>query len=171
MNPEDDGAVKPHYLDASAIVLLLVREPGGEAVREFFNAETNFCSTPLCIAEALGVLKRKWPKILTTDEYFTAVQRLIIDAWSGRIRLDDLGMLEPSILRAVEAKAREHGLDMSDALQLETIKKGYFAAFVGGSAPVLITADDGLARAARTDGIRVWQCRTETRPSWLPITA
>jgi hypothetical protein len=124
----------------------------------------------LCIAEALGVLKRKWDRNqLGTDDYFTAVQRLIIDAWSSRIKVDDLGLFDPAVLKGVEAKARQHGIDVSDALQLETIKKGYFAAFAGGSAPVLITGDDGLARAAGSDGIRVWNCRTEPRPPWLPL--
>ncbi len=165
----DDGWVKPYYLDASAMVMLVVDEGDCAAIRHFYNTETNFCSTPLCLAEALGVLKRKRDAgQLTVDMYFRAAQELVIDAWGEKIRIDDLGLFDPAVLAQVEARARAHGLDISDALQLETIKKGYYsAALVGRSAPVLITGDRRLAEAATTDGIRVWNCRQQETPPWL----
>ena len=76
-------------------------------------------------------------------------------------------LLNPAIFAQVEALGREHKLDISDALQLETIKRGYFAAFQSGSAPVLITGDERLASAARSGDIRVWDCRREPAPFWL----
>jgi predicted nucleic acid-binding protein len=169
--PGGDDCIKAHYLDASAMVMLLVDEADCDCapVRRLFDAEPEFCSTPLCLAEALGVLKKKWDqKRLTDDEYFRAAQQLIVHAWSGKVRVDDLALFDPAVFAQVEKKGRAHGLDVSDALQLETIKKGYFSrAFVGGSAAVLITGDDELARAAAAEGIRVWDCKREPRPSWL----
>ncbi len=51
--------VKAHYLDASALIMLVVDEGDCDPIRRFFASNTNFWTTPLCLAEALGVLKRK----------------------------------------------------------------------------------------------------------------
>ena len=55
-----DRWAKTRYLDASAMVKLVVNEGDGHLVREFFLANVNFCATSICLAEALGVLKGKW---------------------------------------------------------------------------------------------------------------
>ena len=159
--------VKKHYLDASALVKLVVDEGDCGPVRRFFHSDTNFCTTPLCLAEAISVLKRKWNHHdIGADEYFAAAQDLMIEVWGGKIELDDLGLFSPIILASVETKARQYNLDLSDALQLETIKNGRNAGLAGPSASVIITADEGLERAASSDGIRVWNCRTNEHPSW-----
>ncbi|MDA2925484.1 hypothetical protein MYX65_12700 [Acidobacteria bacterium AH-259-L09] len=54
--------VRTHYLDASALVKLVVNEGDCGPIRQFFNSDTNFCATLLCLAEALGTLKRKWTR-------------------------------------------------------------------------------------------------------------
>lgn len=54
------GWVKVHYLDASALVKLVIGEPGSEPLRKFFYQNANFCTTTFCLAEALSVLKGKW---------------------------------------------------------------------------------------------------------------
>jgi len=161
--------VKAHYLDASALVMLVVDEDGAPALRDYYDKHSTFCTTPLCLAEALGVLKRKWlrDKQLTTDQYYRAAQYLIAHAWGERIRLNDVGLVDPRVHVEVERQARAYGLDLSDALQLETLKHGYFsAALVGPSAPVLITGDRGLASAATAEKIRVWNCKTSAEPPW-----
>ena len=163
----DGEWVKAHYLDASALVMLVADEPGCQDLRGFFNSDTNFCTTSLCLAEALGVLKRKWSKKqLTSDQYFSATQYLIINAWGQKPKIDDLGLYQPSVQFDVEAVAKKHQLDVSDALQLATIKKGYFSGMVGPSASVLITGDQGLAAAATAEGIRVWNCKASGVPPW-----
>jgi predicted nucleic acid-binding protein len=159
---------RAHYLDASALVKLVADEPHSNAVREFFQSNTNFHATALCLGEALGVLKGKWQRREITDAtYFEATRRLIIDAWGKRIGLDSVEMLDPKIHADVEAMARKHALDLSDALQLVTILKGRFSMLGPNSASVLITADKGLATAAAAEGVRAWNCSAGPAPTWF----
>lgn len=162
-----DNWVKVRYLDASALVKLVVAEADSNPVRQFFNANTNFCATSLCSAEALGVLKGKWSRgEIQTDEYFTATRRLVIDAWGKRIELDDVGLVNPTVHAEVENMAKRHGLDLSDALQLVTILRGRYSVLGPNSASVLITVDGRLAAAATSEGIRVWNCIPGPVPAW-----
>ena len=162
-----DNWIKAHYLDASALVMLFLDEPGSDAVRDYFYGEANFCTTTLCLAEALGVFKRKWNRSqLTMDGYFSASERLVVSVWGEKPKLDDLGLYQPGIHSEVELMAKQHTLDLSDALQLLTIKRGYFSGLSGPSSSVLITGDAGLETAASAEGIRVWNCKADRKPSW-----
>ena len=64
----------------------------------------------------------------------------------------------------VEAIVKKYQIDVSDALQIVTIKKGEFNKFIGESQSLLITADEGLANAARSEGLAVWDCIHEPSP-------
>ena len=132
-----------------------------------FYSNTNFFTTPLCLAEALGSLKRKWTrKDLDTDEYFAATRSLIVNTSRNRIELDDVGLVNPSIHSEVERLARRHNLDLSDALQLFTLFRGRYSVLARGSASTLITADGKLEAAASSLGVGVWNCRTSAAPPW-----
>ena len=158
---------KVRYLDASALVKLVVDEGDHEHVRQFFHSNPNFAATSLCLAEALGVIKGKWNhKRISEDQYFTATRKLVIDAWGGRIEIDDINLFSPQSLTAVEALAKKHELDLSDALQLETILIGKYSHLGPNSASRLVTADAKLARAAEAEGIRAWNCILSTAPDW-----
>lgn len=136
-------------------------------VREFFFGNVSFCGTSLCLAEALSVLKGKWVHNRISDEhYFAATRRLIIDAWGKRIEVDDIGLFTPDGLASVEAMAKKHSLDLSDALQLVTILRGRYSVLGPRSASVLITADTKLAAAASSEGVRVWNCIAGPAPTW-----
>lgn len=158
---------KWHYLDASAIVKLYVDEAGCSQLRSFFRANTNFCTTSVCLVEALTAFKRKWKRDeISVETYFSAARRLIADAWGKRIVVDDIGHVNPFVQAEVETTAKKHSLDISDALQLVTILKGSCSTAELGSQPVLITADRNLAIAARSEGVRVWNCIDDPEPSW-----
>lgn len=160
-------AVKMRYLDASALVKILVNESDRQPVHDFFNSNINFCATTLCFAEALGVLKGKWEhKQLSDDEYFSVTRDLVIDAWGNRIELDDVGLVNPTVHREVEMVAQKHGLDLSDALQLVTILRGRYSVLARDSASILITADRKLATAATEENVRVWNCVQGAAPDW-----
>lgn len=162
-----DQWAKARYLDASALVKLVVNEADSLPVQEFVRANVGFCATSLCLAEALGVLKGKWEhNHLTDSQYFECTRRLIIDAWGKRIEVDDIGLFTLSGLSGVEAMARKHALDLSDALQLVTILRGRYSVLGPNSASVLITADAKLAAAAGAEGIRVWNCVGGPAPVW-----
>jgi predicted nucleic acid-binding protein len=49
--------IRIHYLDASAIVKLFIAEEGSDRLQKYFSEESNFYTTSLCFAEALGALK------------------------------------------------------------------------------------------------------------------
>lgn len=162
-----DQWAKVRYLDASAMVKLVIEEGDSQMVREFFFGNVSFCATSLCLAEALGVLKGKWEHNRISDEqYFAATRRLIIDAWGKRIEVDDIGLFTPDGLASVEATAKKHSLDLSDALQLVTILRGRYSVLGPSSASVLITADKRLAAAASSEGVRVWNCIAGPAPTW-----
>lgn len=162
-------AVKARYLDASAIVKIYTDEDGSSKVRELFYSAVSFCSTSLCVIEALGILKGKWlsRNEITDAEYFEKTKQLVISAWGNIIEVDDINIFSPEGQRATEAIAKKHSLDLSDALQLQTILQGRYSRLSGESSSILITADKGLCDAARSEGIRVWDCLREEMPKWV----
>lgn len=162
-----DQWVKTRYLDTSALVKLVIDEGDHEMVRSFFRSNTNFCATSLCLAEALGVIKGKWNHgHINEEQYFKATRELILWAWGKKIEINDIGLFSFEGSKAVEALAKKYSLDISDALQLQTIMRGTYSHLGSNSASILITADDKLSRAAESEGIRSWNCITTAQPDW-----
>lgn len=158
---------KVRYLDASALVKLVVDEGDHQPIRNYFYANVNFFATSLCLGEALGVLKAKLNyKKITDEQYFLSTRQLVIDAWGKRIEIAKLNLFSPAGLTAVEELAKKHSLDLSDALQLETILRGDHSHMVLDSAPILVTADAKLATAAREENICTWNCIVDPLPEW-----
>jgi predicted nucleic acid-binding protein len=158
---------KHRYLDASALVKIVADEGDHDAVRSFFAANVNFGATSLCVMEALGVLKGKWVHGRIPEEnYFSATRQLVRHVAGKKIEVEDIGLFTFQGLDAVQERARKHQLDLSDALQLETILLGKYSHLGPNSASVLITADAGLTRAATAEGVRVWNCIKEPLPTW-----
>ena len=69
---------------------------------------------------------------ISEQQYFAGTKQLILDAWGGRIEIDQVNIFSPGGQSAVEALARKHSLDLSDALQLETIMKGTYSFLCSG---------------------------------------
>jgi predicted nucleic acid-binding protein len=152
-------------LDASALVKLVIDEGDHILVRDFYYKHPNCHATLPCLMEALGAIKAKWVhKHISHEAYLKATRQLVIDAWGKKIRPDNVDLFTPEGLNAVEAFAKKHNLDLSDALQLETLINGTFKHFADDSRPILITADEKLAEAAKREGIRVWNCSKEPAP-------
>jgi predicted nucleic acid-binding protein len=159
-----------HYLDASVLMKLLVKEQGSEVVEKYMEREftSSFNTTSLCFAEALGVLKLKRfnqrrPDHIDEETYFTGADELRAFVETGRIAVVDVGITDSAIFGEVEAMARRYSLDVADAYQIVTVRKDYFSRFPEAR-PIIITADEDLAKAARTEGLRVWQCIKEGAP-------
>jgi hypothetical protein len=158
--------LRPHFLDTSALVKLVVSEPGSDTLRNFFHSVSWFATSPLCIAEALGVLKRKWASGELTDrQYHTGAWELL---WSyregGCIQLvhEHLGSTEA--FTAAKALSNTYRLDLADALQVHHLLSGSLAAFCQGSQAVLVSADAALIKAARSEGLLGWEFIHEASP-------
>ena len=159
-----------HYLDASVLVKLLVKEEGSDVVEEYMSREytSAFKTTSLCFGEALGVLKLKYVSKKRHDHidqetYLTAVDELRAYLENGRIELVDVGISDSGVFAKVEETARRHALDISDAYQIVSIQEDYFSKF-SDAKPILITADNELAKAALKENLRVWDCIREKAP-------
>ncbi|MCI0400812.1 MAG: type II toxin-antitoxin system VapC family toxin [Gammaproteobacteria bacterium] len=167
--------IRIHYLDASAIVKLILSETGTAELKQYFDQESNFTATSLCFAEALGVLKMKHfnQKCITDEEYFSGCDELMAYVAEDSIEIEDVEIKDRSVFDEVERLVRKHNeekpknkrIDISDAFQIVSVKRNYFSQFENGeSKPILITGDRPLADAARSEGLRVWNCVDESPP-------
>lgn len=125
--------------------------------------------TSLCFAETLGVLKVKHfhRKELSKDQYFYASYLLIACLRENRIMLDELPVSDLTIFLESENLSKKYKIDLVDAMQLVTVKRGRFSAFCEESRTIFITADSCLAKAAREEGLRVWNCVKEDSPTMM----
>ena len=129
---------KASYLDASAAVKLVVTEKtGSENVRAYFANRSGFLMTSLCLVEALGVMKRKWlKKEIPQDQYFSACYVLLShvrERPGRRIKIDEIELTDPDTFMRAEELSRLYNLDLSDSLQIVSIKHGKFRLF--GTSP------------------------------------
>jgi predicted nucleic acid-binding protein len=155
---------KANYLDASAAVKLVVPELGSDRIKAYFADRRSFI-TGFCLAEALGVLKRKMLKSqFSRDHYFDKCFMLLSYVQMERINIDEPEISSIETFQRAEDFARRHSLDLSDALQLVGLKYGRFCHFVQDSKSLLITADRSLAAAARAEGLQVWNCEEAPGP-------
>lgn len=160
------ATIRTHYLDASAIVKLLVKEDGSERLNAYCDNHSNFRTTSLCVAEALGVLKVKHRRNeIDQESYFAASE--ILAGWIstlGGLEIENISISDRSVFHEIEQLCKKHSLDLSDGLQIFTLKKGFLSGLRGDSEPILITADAALANAVRAEGGRVWNVLDEPEP-------
>ena len=158
--------IKASHLDASAAVKLILQERGSEYIKNYFANRAGFYITSLCLAEAFGVFKRKrLLGELSEEQYFTTCYLLLGYLRSPpRIHVDEIELSSLDTFAEAEEIARRHKIDLSDSLQLVSVKHGRSSSCVPGFKTVLITADRALASAAKAEGLRVWNCEEEAAP-------
>ena len=158
---------RANCFDASALVKVYTDEAHSNVVREyFFNRSPTKYTTPFCFYETLNVLKVKWlyRSELTKVQYTDAAFRLVAWYAASTRYARDIDMNEATIFFKVKAIAERHGIDLSDAFQILSVKEGYFSHLINESQTVLVTADETLARAARLEGVRSWYFIGEAVP-------
>jgi predicted nucleic acid-binding protein len=158
------SSLRPHYLDASALVKLVVDEEYSSRVRAHVETQSWRVCTSYCFVEALGALKLKKERGELSERAYTAAsRRLIGTVRSSRIKI--LGDIPSSSVAFAEAErmVKAYNIDFLDAFQIISIKDSwhYLAA---PSKPILITADNKLSKAATKEGIKSWYCRETRRP-------
>jgi len=157
--------IRTHYLDTSVIVKLLVDEDGSATIRTYLGRHATFATTSVCFAETLGVLKAKLVrKLLTEEQYLSACEELMAFLRHGKIEIDDVGISQRRTFDEVEQLTKKYSIDLSDAYQLVTLKRGLYSPLEGDSRPILVTADEDLAKAAKSEGLRAWDCLSEPAP-------
>lgn len=158
--------IRGHYLDASALVKLFIDEEGSEQVRSYFNKQTVFYTTSLCFGETLGRLKVEYKKLkhIPQEKYLHACYELMAYVAGERIAIQDIEIANRETYLEVEALAKKYDLDISDAFQIVTLKKGFLSVLAGKSKSMLITGDSDLANAVHQEGFEVWDCLRESPP-------
>lgn len=161
---------RTHYLDASALVKLVIAEDHAEKLRAYCGRAL-LATTSLCFGEALGVLKGKWEHgHLTQEGYLAACEDLFARVRNGSLEIEDVSLLwgDRQELRAnyekIEKLARKYSLDISDALQLLTLRSGTYSRLESTARASLVTADCKLARAAKAEGMPAWDCVHDAAP-------
>jgi predicted nucleic acid-binding protein len=150
-------AVRTVLLDASALVKCYIDEDHSGEIRAYLKDHPNWYTTPFCLFEALGVLKRKYSaKEIALDAYHMAGREMLAE-YEARSR-DNPGIesfVNPLVFSHVEALCRKYPkIDFSDAFQILSVK-GKDSVRWGDSRPMLITADCELAKAVEKEGLEV----------------
>lgn len=159
-------ALRPHYLDASILVKLVITEKHSTEIKGYLNRPD--CSwratTEFCFAESLGVLKRKYKnEEISKKAYMSAVRRLISKIRNNSIKIVSDNFESHDIYSEAEGLVDKHDLDFVDAFQLVTVKHAW-PMLGGASLPLFITADGPLYKVAEAEGIKVWYCRETNKP-------
>ena len=155
-----------YFLDTSALVRLVCDEPGSKALKKLMRgAGAKPLTSWVLIAEALGVLKRKWQceKKLDDTAYLDAVQELLMNIRMDYIHPVDLqtvsgeARLKTYEVQIGDVRGRHPKLDAADALQFRAIEEGMLSV---QRRPTLVSADKKLLAAAEKEGIKtVSVCR------------
>lgn len=162
--PRWEVVLRSYFFDASAIVKLVVPEPGSEKVRSIISNSGSVIHTSwVLIAEALGCLKRKWQVDKTLDDkQYTQAVFVLLHYIESDLRVVDIGTdhrgrISLLVFRQgiLEGRTKHPKLDVADTLQFQAIKQGFLRVFAGESKTRLVSADRKLIRAARAEGIEV----------------
>jgi predicted nucleic acid-binding protein len=156
-----------NYLDASAIIKLLIIEEGSALIKKYFSEKSNFYTTSLCLGEALGVLKRKRffeRTPITEEEYLAAADYLLAMIHDQVILVEEIEISDHNTFSQIESLVRKYSLDISDVFQIVTIKEGAFSKGCGLDSLLLITGDGDLGKASTSEGLRVWNCMVDPMP-------
>ena len=149
---------KVNFIDTSALVKGLVKEPGSELIQKLIEEGPPLYTTELCVGETLGVLKSKFLRSeLSKDGYFATVFYFTSLLRSTSLNVKSVPITDQNIFFEAEELGKKHDIDMADALQIVNLQ--HF-----GLESRLITADQGLAAAAKSVGLDVWDCLKEPRP-------
>ena len=102
---------------------------------------------------------------LSENNYFDSCWGLLGYLRSpAKICVDEIELSSLDTFAKAEEIARRYKLDLSDSLQLVSVKHGKYSCWCQESKTLLITADGDLASAARAERLRVWNCEKEATP-------
>lgn len=161
--------VGAHYLDASALVKLVAddpdEDPGRDVLRKYYREHPNMYATSYCVTEAFSAFKRKFlGRQIAENQYIKYVRDFIRTVIGANLRIDEVPILSPVVFSEADRLIKTYKIDFIDCFQIVTILRGQFSVLGPESKSILITGDRKLAKAARAEGARVWECTSETAP-------
>lgn len=150
-------AIRSFFLDASIMVKLVADEKNSEQVRKCFNdVNSIFSTTNFCFFESLSVLKRKWcNKEINQKEYRRYCRLLFAYKMENRIVIEEYPLKTLHDFGKLEHLTERYNIDISDCLQLLSIKETILSKFAEESETTLITTDKNLAKSAEKEGVIV----------------
>jgi predicted nucleic acid-binding protein len=168
MNPQENkSASRPHYLDASVLVKLVLDEDYSDRVRGYINASERSwrVCTSFCYSEAFGALKLKYKRGEISEKAYIAGSRSLVRlARDNRIEVLAGDFLSHQAFAEAERMVTAYGIDFIDAFQLISSKDSW-SHLASPSQPILVTADGPLAKAAKGEDLRFWYVRETREPT------
>ncbi len=73
-------------------------------------------------------------------------------------------ILSPVVFSEAERLIKMYKIDFINCFEVVTILRGRFRVLGPQSKSILITGDRELAKAARAEGAKVWECTSEPAP-------
>jgi len=147
--------IEPRFFDTSALLRLVLEEPGSTKARAIARDWAPVYTSWLLVGEALGVLKDKWRKKLLSEDQYAAAVFVLLSRIESDVKVVDLAtaydrpVLEINQHYIHEIRQRHTRLDAADAIQLALILRG----IRGTTSASLVAADATLLRAAQEEGI------------------
>jgi len=137
------------FWDSSAIVPLMIVEPGSARVRNWFDSDSEIIVWTLTRVELLSAIARLRREDSRSATILTVVRRNIMRAWDGWSEITNVELVRRHAERLVES----YPLRAADALQLGAA----LIAAEGEPANLdLVTLDHNLADAAEREGFAVF---------------
>jgi uncharacterized protein len=133
------------YFDTSALIPLLVDEPGSDRAARLWDAADNVVAVRLIYAEARAALAQA----ARTGRLATADLTTAIDGLEGLYASLDLLEVDEHLVRRAGELAQHHALRSYDAIHLAAAER------VRDDATVLVAGDRGLCTAAGALGMAV----------------
>jgi predicted nucleic acid-binding protein len=160
----------PRFYDASALVKLVAddedEKPGQQLLRnDYSNHPASVYATSYCIEEALMAFKRKLDRgRINQAQYLKYLADFRVKFLGCNLRREELSVLSSIVATETERLDATYNIGFVDCFQIATLRHGRFRVLGPNSQAILITADRGLAKAARAEGARVWECTRESAP-------
>ena len=124
------------YVDASALVKLVISEPESGALRDLLSARDDLVTSAVAVVEVVRSARRASPSPDVIERARAVVQSVHVLAVDLKV-LDRAGDLEPDTLRTLDA------IHLASALSL------------GSDLEAMVVYDRHLAAAAGAAGVRV----------------
>lgn len=132
---------------------------GSKEIKQYFYRDNEFNMLSLCFAETLSMLKVKYlyRKEIPKKKYFSTMFLLKIYCDDNKIKIHEVEISFSSLVSCCQNLINRHKIDFIDAFQLHILKDNPNS--------FLITADDSLKKAARSEKINAWNCLKEKVPA------